>query len=112
MKKKLIWGILIVVVITLFAIQRVEVTPNNSGVDSLDITKAFPTSHRVKTLLQTACYDCHSNKTTYPWYSEYQPVGMWLEDHVKDGKKHLNFNEFLGYRGIIGQIDPFPSASN
>jgi hypothetical protein len=23
---------------------------------------------------------------------------MWLEDHVKDGKKHLNFNEFLGYR--------------
>ncbi len=96
MKKKLIWGILIVVVITLFAIQRVEVTPNNSGVDSLDITRAFPTSHRVKTLLQTACYDCHSNKTTYPWYAEYQPVGMWLEDHVKDGKKHLNFNEFLG----------------
>ena len=55
MKKKIVWGSVIVVLITLLAIQRVEVTPNNSGVDSLDIMKAFPTSHRVKTLLQTAC---------------------------------------------------------
>ena len=98
MKKKIIWGSLIAILVTLLAIQRVEVAPNNSGIDSLDVMKGFPTSHRVKTLLQTACYDCHSNTTTYPWYAKYQPVGMWLESHVEDGKKHLNFNEFLGYR--------------
>ena len=98
MKKKIIWGSFIAILVTLLAIQRVEVTPNNSGIDSLDVMKGFPTSHRVKTLLQTACYDCHSNTTTYPWYAKYQPVGMWLVNHVEDGKKHLNFNEFLGYR--------------
>jgi len=97
MKKKIIWGSLIAIVVTLLAIQKVEVTPNNSGIDSLDVMKGFPTSHRVKTLLQTACYDCHSNTTTYPWYSKYQPVGMWLEDHVEDGKRHLNFSQLMTY---------------
>jgi hypothetical protein len=36
--------------------------------------------------------------TRYPWYAEIQPVSWWLADHVKDGKRHLNFNEFDGYR--------------
>ena len=97
MKKKLIWGILIVVVITLFAIQRVEVTPNNSGVDSLDITRAFPTSHRVKTLLQTACYDCHSNEVKYPNYAYVAPVSWSIKHHVNEGKENVNFSEWMTY---------------
>lgn len=98
MKRKIIWAGLLVMVCTLIGIQWIEVKPNNSGKDSLDIARGFPTSHRVKTLLQTACYDCHSNTTIYPWYAEYQPIGLWLGDHINEGKKHLNFNEFLGYR--------------
>ncbi|MEO8794438.1 MAG: heme-binding domain-containing protein [Daejeonella sp.] len=51
----------------------------------------------LKQLIQTACYDCHSNNTKYPWYANIQPVAWWLSDHVKDGKKHLNFSEFATY---------------
>jgi len=41
-----------------------------------------------------ACNDCHSNKTNYPWYSQIQPVAWWLNDHVTEGKEHLNFSNF------------------
>jgi hypothetical protein len=48
----------------------------------------------VKTILDKACMDCHSNNTRYPWYASIQPLAWWLADHVKDGKKHLNFDEY------------------
>jgi len=44
----------------------------------------------VKLLLKTACFDCHSNVTRYPWYSWITPVDYWMAGHVKDGKKHFN----------------------
>lgn len=51
----------------------------------------------VKKILETTCYDCHSNVTKYPWYNTITPVNYWLADHVKDGKKHLNFSEWSAY---------------
>jgi len=49
--------------------------------------------------LQVSCYDCHSNNTAYPWYNKIQPVAWYLEDHVKEGKAELNFNEWNNYSG-------------
>ncbi len=46
----------------------------------------------VKVILQQTCYNCHSNNTEYPWYNTIAPVSYWLADHVKEGKKHLNFS--------------------
>ncbi|MCG1034771.1 heme-binding domain-containing protein [Polaribacter sargassicola] len=51
----------------------------------------------VKKILKESCYDCHSNVTVYPWYSKITPVNYWLDDHIKDGKKHLNFSEWSNY---------------
>lgn len=51
----------------------------------------------LKQLIKTACYDCHSNNTVYPWYSNIQPVAWWLDDHIQVGKKKFNFSEFATY---------------
>ncbi|WP_299063533.1 heme-binding domain-containing protein [uncultured Polaribacter sp.] len=51
----------------------------------------------VKQILETTCYDCHSNKTNYPWYNNITPVNYWLDSHIKDGKKHLNFSKWSNY---------------
>lgn len=48
----------------------------------------------VKSILSKACNDCHSNNTVYPWYSRLQPVDWWLNNHIKEGKEHLNFDEY------------------
>ena len=94
MIKKILIGLLIVLII----IQFIHPAKNLSADTSKDITTLFPMSDSVKTIIGKACADCHSNKTVYPWYASIQPVGIWLADHVKDGKRHFNFNDFASYK--------------
>jgi len=49
-------------------------------------------------LLRAACYDCHSNSTTYPWYSYITPVNFWLERHVDEGRDELNLSEWGAHK--------------
>ena len=63
-----------------------------------DISTVFPIPDSVKNILQTSCYDCHSNNTKYPWYAGIQPGAWWLNDHIEEGKKELNFNEFASFK--------------
>lgn len=62
-----------------------------------DVTTQFPLASETKAVLEVACYDCHSNNTRYPWYTNVQPVGWWLQNHVNEGKRELNFSEFATY---------------
>ena len=62
------------------------------------ISKKFAVSADVKTILDKACMDCHSNNTRYPWYNNIQPVAWWLNNHVKDAKRELNFDEYINRR--------------
>ena len=50
----------------------------------------------VKLILKSACFDCHSNHTRYPWYSNITPVNYWLADHVDHGKGDFNVSEWEG----------------
>lgn len=59
-----------------------------------EIGAVVPVADTVEDLLKAACYDCHSNNTDYPWYTNIQPVGWWLKDHIDHGKHQLNFSEF------------------
>ena len=51
----------------------------------------------VKKILETTCFDCHSAKSTYPWYNAITPLNYWLDEHIQDGKKHLNFSKWNEY---------------
>ncbi len=63
-----------------------------------DISHFFSIPRDVHQILSVACYDCHSDSTRYPWYAGVQPVGWWLNNHIRQGKRHLNFSEFGAYR--------------
>ncbi|SFF45476.1 Haem-binding domain-containing protein [Flavobacterium xueshanense] len=87
-----------------------------------NFTKMYDVPKNVETTLRTSCYDCHSNNTNYPLYSYMQPARFFMEEHIKDGKKDLNFNEFGRYskrkqgnklEAIVKQIksDEMPLAS-
>ncbi|TAD81524.1 MAG: cytochrome C [Bacteroidetes bacterium] len=87
--------IAIVLLVTLVGIQFVQPDKNNTDmVMANDISTVVTVPDSVHTLLKTACYDCHSNQTNYPWYTNIQPVGWWLADHIEEGKSHLNFQTF------------------
>lgn len=57
----------------------------------------YKVSKEIGILLRRSCYDCHSNNTVYPWYSNIQPFSWWLQSHVNDGKEELNFDQFNTY---------------
>lgn len=76
-----------------------------------DITQKYVVLDNVQTILHTACYDCHSNNTRYPWYSYIQPIGWVLANHVHNGKQKLNFSEFGTY-STRRQINKLKAIAN
>jgi hypothetical protein len=51
----------------------------------------------IKALLRRACYDCHSNETRWPWYTDIAPVSWVIAREVERGRKQLNFSEWRSY---------------
>lgn len=94
LRKRILLALLIVFV----AIQFMQPARNaNQQVIASGVTKQFNVPSNVQGLLRTACSDCHSNNTRYPWYANIQPMGWLLADHIKEGKAALNFDEFGSY---------------
>ena len=108
------WLAVLVVAIVL-VIQVIPVERNVSTVppgQSFERTQKVPAN--VAAILKVSCYDCHSNNTRYPWYSELKPAAWLMARHIKKGKKELNFDEFNDYskrrkkakiKSIISQIE-------
>ena len=89
------WLLLIALVVIQFFRPEKNIHP---GDQPNAVTKKFPVTTDLKTILDKACMDCHSNNTRYPWYYNIQPVAWWLANHVNDGKKELNFDEYITRR--------------
>jgi mono/diheme cytochrome c family protein len=51
-------------------------------------------SPQTRQLAQQACFDCHSNETEWPWYSNIAPVSWLVQRHVVEGREHLNFSDW------------------
>ncbi len=80
------------------------------GAQPNDLATVFPVPENVNQIFKKACNDCHTNNTVYPWYSKIQPVAWWLNEHVEDGKKEFNMNEFATFKlrkqfRRIGQVE-------
>jgi hypothetical protein len=91
--------IFVAVLVLLIVIQFIRPSKNigdNDGANA--ISKKYQVPTEVQAILKQSCYDCHSNNTRYPWYSNIQPIGWWIQfSHVNDGKRHLNFSEYASY---------------
>src|SRR3954465_14103959 len=87
--------ILLILLIVLIIIQFIHPARNISKGEQLNnISKSFSVPNNVKIILDKACMDCHSNNTRYLWYFKIQPVDWWLTNHINEGKKELNFDEY------------------
>lgn len=86
--------ILLVLVILLVAAQFVRPLPANVPIDPAKTLVAPPP---IQSMFDRACQDCHTNQTRWPWYAQIAPVSWWLADHVKDGRREVNFSEWQTY---------------
>ncbi len=98
MKKSILKKAAITAIVLLAVIQFFKTKENKSVQTSENaITQHYDVPENIQNSLKISCYDCHSNNTNYPWYNKIQPVNWWLADHVNEGKRKLNFDEFNTY---------------
>ncbi|MBW8361096.1 MAG: heme-binding domain-containing protein [Kaistella sp.] len=93
MKKVLVVLLVIFVIIQFFRIDKTN-PPSTPKMDFLAIKN---TPESTAKLIRAGCYDCHSNESKYPWYSNVQPLAWFLQDHIEEGRSHLNFSTFATY---------------
>jgi len=87
--KKLIRWLFLALIAGFILIQFVPTERTNPPVVA-EISAPDP----VMEVLRTACYDCHSNETRWPWYSQVAPVSWRIAKHVRGGRYNLNFSEW------------------
>ena len=97
--KKVLKIILAIVLFIFIGIQFYQPALNvdKGQVYTTDFTQAYKMPVQVKAMFQTSCYDCHSNNTKYVWYDYVQPARALVENHIKNAKEDLNFNEWGTY---------------
>lgn len=90
--------ILIIIIVSFILIQFFPIDKNNPvATPKMDFLQIKGTPEKTATLIRNSCYDCHSNESKYPWYANIQPFGWFLENHIQEGRKELNFSTFATY---------------
>jgi hypothetical protein len=95
---KVVKWVIITLGILFVLIQVVRPAKTNPPIDqskTLQATAQVPPA--VAAILDRACYDCHSSRTTWPWYSNVAPISWFLVDHVNEGRQEMSFSEWATY---------------
>lgn len=80
-------------VVILFLLIQLIPGGRNHDNPPVDQEPAWDTA-RTRELAVRACFDCHSNETKWPWYSNVAPMSFFVQGHVDDGRRMLNFSEW------------------
>jgi len=90
------WPFALIAFLVIIQFFPIDKTPPPSDAN-LDFLKLENPPAEVAALLKGACYDCHSNETTFPGYTRFQPLGWWIRSHVRGGRMNFNFSEWGSY---------------
>ncbi len=97
-KGKLLRTIGLVLLLALVVIQFI---PVDRSVPEYDPAEDFLMSYEMPmefvNLVKEACYDCHSYEAEYPWYAKVAPLNFWIQDHIDEGREHLNYSIWSTY---------------
>jgi hypothetical protein len=92
MAKKVLFTILLIVVAGFGLIQLVPYGHDHTNPPV--VQEPAWNNTETRTLAQRACFDCHSNETVWPWYSNIAPVSWLVQRDVEEGRRRLNFSEW------------------
>ena len=90
--RKILWIILVIVglCIACVAVSLLSNKPTNPPITA----QPQWDSPRTLELAKRACFDCHSNETVWPWYTNLPPFSFLIKNDVYDGRRALNFSEW------------------
>ncbi len=86
---KILLGLLVLFI----GLQFIRSDQTNPATDpSLSLFSVAAPDARVREILERSCFDCHSNQTVWPWYSQIAPFSWTVSHDVEEGREHLNFS--------------------
>jgi hypothetical protein len=103
--KKVVLWLVAVLVIGFVAIQLVPYGRDHGNPPV--VNEPVWDSARTERLARGACFDCHSNETVWPWYSNIAPASWLVFRDVQEGRDSVNFSEWpedlpAGAGAVIG----------
>ncbi len=94
-KKITIKKVVLMLIVVFCLIQAIRIDKTITPIDtSKDLISITAPDVETTDILKKACYDCHSNQPTFPWYTNVAPVSWWIKHHIDEGRHHLNFSEW------------------
>lgn len=91
-------NLLLMIIGVVLVIQLIPAEKTNPDVDpTKDLITSESPSLEVAEILKSACYDCHSHETNWPWYSYTAPAKWVISHHVVEGREELNFSTWQDY---------------
>lgn len=89
MKRRIVFGILGIIALALL----IQLAPYGHDHTNPPVTQepAWP-DQETRALAQRACFDCHSNQTTWGWYTSIAPVSWLIQRDVESGRGQLDFS--------------------
>ncbi|MCJ7533370.1 MAG: heme-binding domain-containing protein [Anaerolineales bacterium] len=61
-------------------------------------------SPETRQIAQKACFDCHSNETIWPWYSNIAPMSWLVQRDVDVARSRMNFSDWGRISVEVGEI--------
>jgi hypothetical protein len=95
MTKKIIKILLIIVIIGIVLFVLIQFIPYGKNHTNPPVVSS-PNwdSAQTQQLAKRACFDCHSNETVWPWYSNIAPVSWLVFRDVVEGRSRMNFSDW------------------
>ena len=87
MRRPWVWILVVLLVLGVAQFFRPERTNPPGGFE-------IQAPAEVGELLERSCYDCHSNRTEWPWYSNIVPVSWFVAGHVEKARADLDLTDW------------------
>jgi hypothetical protein len=84
------WSRVLLLLLVLFGLLQFY----RPGLPNPPVTGDFDGPAEIKNILETSCYNCHSNKTALSWFDHINPAYMLARSHVIEGRSYLNFSHW------------------
>jgi hypothetical protein len=92
LKKNLKW--IIVAAVAAFAALQFTTPPHTNPPVKNDFLTLMNPPPNIAAMFRSACYDCHSDETRWPWYSSVAPMSWKIAQDVDEGREQLNLSEW------------------
>jgi hypothetical protein len=91
-KKNLKWALAAMAVV--FALLQLANPAHTNPPVKTDFLAALNPPPNITGMFRSACYDCHSDETRWPWYSHIMPMSWQIVQDVNVGRDNLNLSEW------------------